>query len=50
MNMLSSGIRVQWGKGYSSALQQEGMETHRTDKLVLDMSGFQIPDQSSEWH
>lgn len=41
---------AQWGKRHSSALQKEGMETHGRDNLVLHMSGFQIPDQGSEWH
>lgn len=48
--MVPARITVQWGKGHSFALQKEGMETHRRDKLVLNMSGFQIPEQGSEWH
>lgn len=47
---MPAGITAQWGKGHSFALQKEGMETHRRDKLVLNMSGFQIPEQGSEWH
>lgn len=39
--MVPAGITAQWGKGRFSSLQKEGMETHRRDKLVLDISGFQ---------
>lgn len=45
--MVLAGITGQWGKGHSSALQKEGMETH---KSVLDMSDFQVPEQGSDWH
>lgn len=31
--MVLAGITGQWGKGHSSALQKEGMETHKRDNL-----------------
>jgi len=48
--VVPAGITAQWGKGHSFALPEEGMETHRRDKFVLNMSGFQVPEQGSERH